>query len=96
MKITRSRAIRLYCLDCAGESSKEVTLCHIASCPLWQYRFGNSLDNKFFLSRMNKAKTSYPKDFTEMLLLLKWQLKYINDIKVKAYVAKFLEANNIY
>jgi len=45
---------------------------------------------------MNKAKTSYPKDFTEMLSALKQQLKYINDIKVKAYVAKFLEANNIY
>ncbi len=96
MKITRSRAIRLHCLDCAGGSSKEVTLCRIASCPLWQYRFGNSLDNKFFLSRMNKAKTSYPKDFPEMLSALKQQLKYINDIKVKAYVAKFLEANKIY
>ena len=39
--ITPLRAIRLKCLDCSGMSAKEVKLCHLWECPLWQYRMGS-------------------------------------------------------
>jgi hypothetical protein len=39
--MTRARAIKVNCLECAGDSSQEVLLCHIETCPLWPYRATN-------------------------------------------------------
>ena len=39
-KLTPMKAIRAKCLDCSGESAKEVRLCPIKKCPLYPYRFG--------------------------------------------------------
>ena len=36
------KPIRAKCLDCSGQSYKEVELCPIPDCPLWPYRFGMS------------------------------------------------------
>lgn len=36
--LTPLRAVRLKCLDCCGDSSKEVEACSAATCPLWWYR----------------------------------------------------------
>ena len=36
--LTPLRAVRLKCLDCCGDSSKEVEACSAISCPLWWYR----------------------------------------------------------
>ena len=36
--LTPLRAVRLKCLDCCGDSSKEVEACSAVSCPLWWYR----------------------------------------------------------
>ena len=38
--LTRSRAIRLKCLDCCGNQPAEVARCPVRRCPLWQYRLG--------------------------------------------------------
>lgn len=65
--MTRSQAIKNYCLECSGDTPKEVTLCHIISCPLWPYRFGNSMESKHFNQRMDKARIRSPKDFSLML-----------------------------
>ena len=40
MKLTPMKAIRKKCLDCSGESSKEVKLCPLTNCPLYAYRYG--------------------------------------------------------
>ena len=32
--------IRAHCLDCAGNSTREVRLCPITDCNLWPLRFG--------------------------------------------------------
>ena len=40
-RITRSKAIRLKCLDCCCGNSPEVRRCNITNCPLWRYRMGN-------------------------------------------------------
>lgn len=36
------RAIRAYCVDCAGGSFDEVRYCPATDCPLWAYRFGKT------------------------------------------------------
>lgn len=44
MRITRSKAIRLKCLDCCCNQAKEVRLCPSQDCPLWHYRLGYEVD----------------------------------------------------
>jgi hypothetical protein len=39
-RVTRSRAVRLKCLDCCCGSAQEVKLCRTITCPLWPYRKG--------------------------------------------------------
>jgi len=87
----RSTAIAKKCLECCG-SSKEVTLCHIFDCPLWQFRFGTSLINKTFDIRMQSIKTRYPKEFEEIKKIFNEYYENIADNAVKAYVARFFGA----
>ena len=68
--MNKSQAIKLKCLDCAGDSPKEVTLCHIVDCPLWQFRFGYSTKDKRYKKRMEAAKRKYPEVYREMLQIL--------------------------
>ena len=39
-EVPTSKSIRLKCLDCAGDSWREVQLCQVFDCPLWLCRFG--------------------------------------------------------
>ena len=39
-RITRTKAIRLKCLDCSGGQLAEVRKCPATNCPLWRYRMG--------------------------------------------------------
>jgi hypothetical protein len=41
-KLTPLKAIRLKCLDCSGDSKKEVELCPVENCPQWPFRFGTN------------------------------------------------------
>jgi hypothetical protein len=63
----KREAIRLHCLEYSGGSPKEVTLCQIVDCPLWEYRFGYSIKSKQFMVRMEKAKRNYPNEYQAML-----------------------------
>jgi hypothetical protein len=69
--MNKSKAIKQYCLECSGESPKEVTLCHIVDCPLWQFRFGYSIKDKRFKKRIEAAQRKYPEEYREMLQILK-------------------------
>jgi len=66
----KSKAIAKYCKECCGDSHKEVTLCHLIDCPLWEFRFGNSASNKEFWERMKRAK-SYKNDYPKMVEALR-------------------------
>jgi hypothetical protein len=66
VQVTRAKAIKVHCFDCAGESNKEVTLCVVFDCPLWQFRTGQSLNSAVYKSRMMTAKTNYAEDLAEM------------------------------
>jgi len=68
--MNKSDAVRKKCLECAGGSPKEVTLCHIVDCPVWPYRFGYSMNDKRFWKRMTSAKRRYPEQYHEMVLSL--------------------------
>lgn len=39
-RLTRTKAIRMKCLDCCAFQPKEVKLCTSYDCPLWRYRTG--------------------------------------------------------
>lgn len=66
----KAKAIRLKCLDCSGDSPKEVTLCHLVSCPLWPYRFGYSTNDKRYQKRMETAKRNYPDEYLEVMKMI--------------------------
>ena len=46
MRVTRSKAIRLKCIDCMCGQLNEVKLCPCKNCPLWNYRLGYEVDDE--------------------------------------------------
>jgi len=46
------KAIKLHCLDCAGESSNEVIGCQILDCTLWPYRLGCGMTSGVYRRRV--------------------------------------------
>jgi len=65
-RITLNKRMKMKCLDCAGGSSKEVTLCHLFSCPLWSVRFGCTQKSKEYQTRMKGAEKYHKKDIEEL------------------------------
>ena len=64
-RIGFNKRITMKCLDCAG-STKEITLCHLFSCPLWAIRFGYPQRNKNYAKRMKAAEVRYLEEFKEL------------------------------
>jgi hypothetical protein len=56
----------LHCWDCAGETSKEVTLCVVFDCPLWPYRTGSGSKSNTYRKRMETAIVNYAEDLKTM------------------------------
>jgi hypothetical protein len=50
--MTKGRAIKLYCLECAGDSANETTLCQIKDCPLWEHRLGGGMRTAGYQNRV--------------------------------------------
>ena len=91
--MNKSRAIKLNCSECSGNSPKEVSICSIFDCPLWQYRFGYPMKDKRFEKRMTAVKKNYPEEYQEMLNALS---DYISDILNSpeiAHIRAFFERN---
>ncbi len=65
-KLSRPDAVRLKCIDCAGDSPKEVTLCQVFDCPLWRYRCGYSVKSPQYKKRMESAKVNFVNEFREL------------------------------
>lgn len=42
-RVSRSKAIRLKCIDCCGGNMAEVRKCPAENCPLWRYRMGKEI-----------------------------------------------------
>ena len=61
-RVSRSKAIRLKCLDCCCGQSVEVRKCPLTDCPLWRYRMGREENDELRPVRKNSEKTD---DFEE-------------------------------
>ena len=61
-KPNKRRAIREKCLECSGDSPKEVTLCHLFDCSLWPFRTGSFIDSSIYRTRIDKTFAKYPDD----------------------------------
>jgi hypothetical protein len=42
-RVSRSKAIRLKCIDCCCGNMTEVRKCPAESCPLWRFRMGREI-----------------------------------------------------
>lgn len=47
-RVSRSKAIRLKCIDCCCGNMAEVRRCPATNCPLWRYRMGRELKDETF------------------------------------------------
>lgn len=65
-RIPLPKRIHDKCLDCSGGSHKEVTLCPVFDCPLWEVRFGYPFGNRQYIGRMNLARENYPEELESM------------------------------
>ena len=45
-RVSRSKAIRLKCLDCCAGQAAEVRKCPAESCPLWRFRMGREIKDE--------------------------------------------------
>ena len=63
--MTRAKAIKKKCLECGG-SNKEVTLCHIFDCTLWEYRTGGHISSEAYKRRMTTARKNYKSELSEL------------------------------
>ena len=45
-RVSRSKAIRLKCLDCCAGQAAEVRKCTAENCPLWRYRMGKEIKDE--------------------------------------------------
>ena len=49
-RVSRSKAIRLKCIDCCCGNMAEVRRCPAEQCPLWRYRMGKEIRDNDTLS----------------------------------------------
>ena len=56
-RVSRSKAIRLKCLDCCCNQPAEVRKCQIQNCPLQRYRMGREENDELKPIRKNSEKS---------------------------------------
>ena len=61
-RVSRSKAIRLKCLDCCCGQAAEVRKCPAESCPLWRFRMGKEENDELKPVRKNSKKSDYFED----------------------------------
>ena len=88
--MTKARAIKLHCRDCAGETSKEVTLCVVFDCPLWPYRTGSGPKSNTYRKRMETAIVNYAEDLKTMAAEGYQVAKFSESIRPTAVCSKKL------
>jgi len=64
--MNRRRAIYLKCLDCCGDSWKEVLICQAFDCPLWPFRTGDNIGSIRYKRRIQAAFAKKTEDITEL------------------------------
>lgn len=59
-RVSRSKAIRLKCIDCCCGNMAEVRKCPAVECPLWRFRMGRELKDETC-----EENTSFSDDFED-------------------------------
>lgn len=57
-RISRTKAIRLKCLDCCAYQSSEVAQCISYDCPLWRYRMGHEERDELYYQHKKENSMS--------------------------------------
>ena len=65
-RLSRTKAIRMKCLDCCCDQLAEVRKCPATNCPLWRYRMGKEENDELKPIRKNKENNDdFEDDFLE-------------------------------
>ena len=64
-RLSRSKAIRLKCIDCCCGNMAEVRRCPLTNCPLWRYRMGKEENDE--LKPLRKNNENMDENFDEDL-----------------------------
>lgn len=58
IRISKTKAIRLKCLDCCAYQQNEVKLCASTNCPLWRYRMGHEEKDDLYKQYQEQKKNN--------------------------------------
>ena len=61
-RVSRSKAIRLKCIDCCCGNMAEVRNCPATNCPLWRYRMGHEENDALKPLRKNSENSAEIED----------------------------------
>ena len=64
--MTKSKAIRKFCLSCFCGSAKDIAFCTDPGCPLWEHRLGVDLRSTKGFEIMKNYCQNHPKDLAEL------------------------------
>ena len=64
-RLSRTKAIRMKCLDCCGDQLAEVRKCPATNCPLWRYRMGREENDELKPIRENRKNSDLSHDFED-------------------------------
>ena len=67
-RVSRSKAIRLKCIDCCAGQVAEVRKCPAVDCPLWRYRMGKEINDDLKPERKKKENADLLDDFEDDFL----------------------------
>ena len=59
-RLSRSKAIRMKCIDCCCGNMAEVRRCPSTNCPLWRYRMGHEENDE--LKPVRKTDDDYEEE----------------------------------
>lgn len=65
--LSRTKAIKAYCLECSGGVYRSALLCSIFDCPLWPYRMGMALTSKQYRASLKRVFEQGGYDVKELL-----------------------------
>jgi hypothetical protein len=92
--MTKQRAISVFCKECAGDSFKEVTLCHLFDCPLWPWRTGLHISSKGYAERIAAGLSKYPEEVVELVKMGVDISRYTGFLPEKPVCAPVLQGNS--
>ena len=64
-RLSRSKAIRMKCIDCCCGNMAEVRRCPVTNCPLWRYRMGHEENDELKPKKTSSENIELSDDFED-------------------------------